>query len=462
MRILMASSEVYPFSKTGGLADVLGALPEALVKLGHEVLVVSPWYKTLKEATPLWIGDVEVPFDGGATACGVGTYEKNGVRYVFVGNSAFERDSIYGYDDDVKRFCLFTRAVPQVSARVGFVPDVVHAHDWHTGYLPMVLEHGWHMPDGFAHKPTVFTIHNAQYQGLSGIEETLYWLRLPTSLTDSYMNYFGYANAMQAALGFAWHVTTVSPTYAEEIKGPEFGYGLDGSFRHISNKLTGILNGIDTGIWNPETDPNLPQTYTAKRLDKKLENKRALCERFNLDPSKPLIGVVSRLVDQKGIDTVIEATSELLWQDWSLIVLGSGATSLENDLHALTAANPGRMASYIGYDEGLAHHIYAAADALAIPSRFEPCGLTQMIAMRYGTLPIARATGGLVDTIDHDRTGFLYEHDRPEGFLWASGVARGAYAAQDHWRYMMSEAMSEDFTWESSAQTYIDLYKSLG
>ena len=466
MRILFASSEVYPFSKTGGLADVVSALPEALVALGHEVLVVSPWYKTLKPSSaghlPLWIGDQSVPFDGGTVNCGVGVLESGGVRYAFVGNALFERDTLYGYSDDVRRFCLFTRAVPQVAARLGFVPDVAHAHDWHAGYLPAVLQHGYHLPDGFAFTPSVFTIHNVQYQGSSGIDEALYWLRLPGALSGSYINRFGSANAMQAALGFAHHVTTVSPTYAQEIQTAAFGYGLDGTLRHISDKLSGILNGIDTGVWNPASDPNLPRQYSGVDAEAKLENKDVLCQRFHLDSSKPLLAVVSRLADQKGIDIFIEAIPELLWQDWNVLVLGSGEAGLEDALRAHTAAHPGRVASYIGYDEGLAHHVYAAADALCVPSRFEPCGLTQMIAMRYGSLPIARATGGLVDTIDHDRTGFLFEHAEPAGLLWATGVARGAHSAPEHWHYMMKQAAAEDFTWRTSAQRYADVYEAVG
>ncbi len=251
MRLLFASSEVYPFSKTGGLGDVAGALPRALVSLGHEVLVVSPWYRTLA-ASPaaLWIGDIDIPFDGGFVSVGVGTLEQGGVRYAFVGHGDFQRDALYGYPDDVRRFCLFSRAVAQVAARVGFQPDVLHANDWHTAYLPMILADGWHLPPGFPGMPSVFTVHNVQYQGVSDLDETLYWLRLPGALRDSYLNHFGSANAMQAGLGFARRVTTVSPSYAEEVKRPEYGCGLDGTFRHIADKFVGILNGIDVQTWN--------------------------------------------------------------------------------------------------------------------------------------------------------------------------------------------------------------------
>ena len=461
MRILFASSEVFPFSKTGGLADVAGALPEALVKLGHEVLVVTPWYGVLKSQQPLWIGDEWVAFDGGLETCGIGHLERNGVDYAFVSHSFFQRDTLYGYSDDVKRFCLFTRAIPQAAAKLNFTPDVVHANDWHTAYLPLVLEKASHLPEGFPNAPSVFTIHNIQYQGNSGLDETAYWLRVPPALTQESMNYFGSANAMQAGLGYAHHVTTVSPTYAREIQQVAYGYGLDGTLRHISGKLSGILNGIDTAVWSPADNPNLPASYSAKDMSAKAVNKAALCQRLGLEPDKPVVGVVSRLADQKGIDILIEALSELLWQDWSLAVLGSGDDMMEDALHAATAANGGRVGTHIGYDESLAHLVYAGSDALLIPSRFEPCGLTQMIAMAYGTLPIARATGGLVDTIEHDKTGFLFEHAEPEGLLWATKVARGAYDAPEHWQYMMREAMAQDFAWQASAKRYADLYDSL-
>ncbi|MDZ7705040.1 MAG: glycogen synthase [Trueperaceae bacterium] len=462
MRVLFVSSEVYPFSKTGGLADVAGALPAALVRQGHEVLVVTPWYKTLAATPPpLWVGDVSVPFDGGFSDCGVGTLECDGVRYAFVGHDDYQRDELYGYDDDVYRFARFTRAVPQVAEHLDFRPDIVHANDWHTGHLPMMLAHGWHLPDGFPGLPSVFTVHNVQYQGASDLGATLYWLRLPSDLTGSYANHFGRANAMQSALGFAHHVTTVSPSYAEEIKEPEYGYGLDGTFRHIDDKLSGILNGLDTDVWDPATDPHLAQPYSADDLTGKRLVKALLCERFGLEPSPPLIGVVSRLADQKGIDLVLYGLDALLGQGWNLLVLGSGDSETEETLRGAAAAHPGRVGSYIGYNEELAHQVYAGCDALAIPSRFEPCGLSQMIAMRYGTLPVARATGGLRDTIRHGYTGFLFEHISSDGVIWASGQARETYRDARDWQQMMRAAMAEDFSWDSSARAYAALYERL-
>ena len=461
MRVLFASSEVFPFSKSGGLADVSGALPRALAGLGHDVLVVSPWYSTLAaDPAPLWIGDVEVPFDGGNEPAGVGTLERDDVRYAFVGHGDFQRARLYGFRDDVRRFSLFTRSVPQVAHRLGFTPDVVHVNDWHTAYLPMVLAHGWHLPEGWPEMPSVLTVHNVQYQGTSELEETLYWLRLPTSLAESHMNHFGSANALQAGLGFAWQVTTVSPTYAQEIGTPEYGFGLDGTFRSIAPKLSGLLNGLDTDTWDPECDSHIPKRYGPGNLGGKGTAKTALCEELELDPDRPLLGLVSRFADQKGIDLLLDAAEGLLAQGWSLALLGSGDPTLEAHASHLASLHAGVVATRVGFSEPLAHRIYAGADALAIPSRFEPCGLSQMIAMRYGTLPIARSTGGLRDTIEHGRTGFLFEHANAEGLLWAASAARARFGSR-HWSEMVRQAMLEDFSWERSARDYQELYRRM-
>jgi len=458
MRVLFASAEVQPFSKTGGLADVAGALPRALAGLGHEVLVVSPWYATLAASPPpLWIGDVDVPFAGGTAPVGVGTLERQGVRYAFVGHEDFRRERLYGFHDDVRRFCRFTRAVPQVAERLQFTPDLAHVNDWHTAYLPMVLAHGWHLPAGFPALPTVLTLHNVQYQGESGIDETLWWLRLPPSLAASPIDHFGRANALQAGVGFAQRVTTVSPSYAEEIQRPEYGYTLDGTFRHVRQRLVGILNGLDTEEWDPSHDRFLPAPFDAGDVSGKAAAKTALAERLGIDEARPFLGVVSRLAEQKGIDLVLAAGERLVAQGWALAMLGSGESGLEQALRALASRHPGRASVTIGFDERLAHLIYAGADALAVPSRFEPCGLSQLIAMRYGTLPVARDTGGLHDTIEHGATGFLFEPLNAEGLLWAAGLAREAYGSSA-WPRMRRRAMARDFSWARSANAYLGLY----
>lgn len=458
MRILYAASEVYPFSKTGGLADVAGALPAALTRLGAELLVVSPWYASLK-ARPYWIGDIPVPFDGRFESAGIGTMEQDGIRYAFIGHPDFSRAEYYGYPDDVRRFSLFTRAIPQAAERLGFKPDLVHVNDWHTAYLPLVLSRGWHLPPGFSGLPSLLTIHNVQYQGESGLDEATWWLRLPRDVRDSWMNRLGQANALQAGLGEASHVNTVSPTYAREIQGEEYGYGLDASFREISSqgRLSGILNGLDTAVWDPATDANLQRRFGPDSIRQgKRAAKEALCSRFGLDPDRPLLAAVSRLADQKGMDVLLESVPGLLEQGWSLFVLGSGDRVLEERFGSLAEQEP-QVAARLGFDESLAHLTYAAADVLAIPSRFEPCGLSQMIAMRYGTLPLARATGGLNDTIDHLKTGFLFEHSASWSLLGTAGLARDLYGRAG-FAAMQSAAMDQDFSWEASARRYRELY----
>jgi starch synthase len=461
MRILFASSEVFPYSKTGGLADVAGALPRALAQLGLEVLVVTPWYAGLRaDPPPLWIGDVEVPFDGGFAPVGAGTLEADGVRYAFVGHDDFRRERPYGYDDDVRRFARFTRAVPAVADRVGFRPDLVHANDWHAGYLPLVLRTGWHLPAGWPDLPSVFTIHNLQHQGVSGLDATIHWLRLPSSAKATGMDHFGTANAMQAGLDAADRITTVSPSYAHEIQRPEYGHGLDGTLRHLAHKLTGILNGLDTTVWDPAADPHLPAGYDADDLAGKAAATAALRAELGLDEGGPIVGAVSRLADQKGIDVLLEAAPALLARGWRLALLGAGDPELERRARALAEARPGAAGVRIGHAEELAHRIYAGADALAIPSRFEPCGLSQLIAMRYGTLPVARATGGLRDTIRHGETGFLFEHADASGLLWAAEEARRALA-DGRAAAMRRAAMGQDVSWDRAARTYRTLYREV-
>ena len=458
MRILYAASEVYPFSKTGGLADVAGALPGQLASLGHEVVVVTPWYAGL-QARPYWIGDVSVPFDGRFVSAGIGTLEKDGVSYAFVGHPDFSRERLYGYPDDVRRFSLFTRAIPQAAERLGFKPDLVHVNDWHSACLPLVLNQGWHLPEGFSGLPSLLTIHNVQYQGESGLDETTWWLRLPREARDSWLNRLGGANALQAGLGAATRVNTVSPSYAREIQQPTYGYGLDASLREVARqgRLSGILNGLDTNVWNPATDAALPRPFTAADCGSgKEQAKQLLCRRFRLDPDRPLIGAVSRLADQKGMDIMLAAVPELLRQGWSIFVLGSGDPVLEEAFSGL-AMSEEQLAARIGFDEQLAHLAYAASDLFLMPSRFEPCGLSQMIAMRYGSLPLARRTGGLADSIEHLKTGFLFDDSSSDSLLAAAGLAAGMYGTAG-FAAMQQSAMARDFSWEAAARRYGELY----
>lgn len=461
MRVLFPSAEVAPFSKTGGLGDVAAALPRALARLGHEVLVVTPWYATLKgRQQPYWVGDIEVAYNGGFEKAGVGTLEKDGVRYAFVGHQDYNRPQLYGYSDDVRRFARFSRAVPEAAHRLGFAPNVVHAHDWHTGFVPLLLARGWHLPPGFTYLPSVFTVHNVQFQGQANMAQVLHWLRLGADVANTYLNHFGVANAMQAGVGFAARVTTVSPTYAQELQSPEFGFMLDGTFRSESAKLSGILNGIDVVEWNPATDSHIARNYSVDDLAGKADCKASLCREFGLDSDRPLLVVISRFAEQKGIDLVVSAGQSLVNMGWNLLFLGTGDEALENGVRHLGTSRPGRAAAMIGYDEALSHRIYAGADALAVPSRFEPCGLTQMIAMRYGTVPLVRATGGLKDTVVQGHTGFVFEHATRQGVLWAAEQALKAHATPT-WQAMQLAGMRQDLSWDRSAKAYADLYASV-
>ena len=461
VRVIHASAEVAPFSKTGGLGDVVGALPAAQAAYGHDVLVVSPWYPELGGVTPvkpMWIGDIDVPFAGGLEPVGVGTLERDGVLYAFVGHADYSRPDPYGYPDDVRRFARFCRAVPPVAARLGFVPDLVHAHDWHAGLLPVLLERGWHLPAGFPGRPSVATVHNVQFQGVAPLAHLLHWARLPLELVGSHLEHEDRGNMLRAAVGFADLVTTVSPSYATELTEPGYGFGLDTTFRALGRRLAGILNGLDVRVWDPARDPHLEATYDAADTSGKERCRSALLEELGLDDGGPLLGVVSRLADQKGIDLLLEALPALLEQGWRLALLGRGDAKLEAAARDAATAAPEQVAVTLAHDEPLAHRVYAGSDALAVPSRFEPCGLSQMIAQRYGTLPLVRATGGLRDTVEHERDGFVFEEASAEELALAAGNARGMWGTQA-WRSMQQRAMAHDRSWRASARDYLERYR---
>lgn len=423
--------------------------------------MVSPWYAGLRGGQrPYWVGDVRVPFSGGFEPAGVGVLERDGVKFAFVGHPDFSRGSPYGYPDDARRFARFSRAVPQAAARLGFTPEVVHANDWQTAYLPLLLARGWHLPPGFAYLPTIFTVHNAQFQGEADLAATLHWLRLGEDVADSYLHHFGNANAMQAALGFATRVTTVSPTYALELQRPEYGFGLDGTFRTVAAKTVGILNGIDTAEWDPAKDPHLSHNYSVETLSARAANKAALSASYGLSVEPPLLAVVSRFAHQKGIDLLLGAAENLQGLGFNLLLLGSGDQQLEDGAGHLAATKPGRVAAQLGFDEGAAHRIYAGADALLVPSRFEPCGLTQMIAMRYGALPVVRETGGLKDTVTHGVTGFVFRDASAHALTGALEELRGLHGTPA-WREMQLAGMRVDNSWEASARRYAELYLSV-
>ncbi|MBY0355861.1 MAG: glycogen/starch synthase, partial [Rickettsiales bacterium] len=480
-QIISVTCETVPYSKTGGLADVAGELSQALTSQGHHVLVLSPWYKGLNPdmPPPTYVGDIEVPFDGGTQRVGVGVVEYKGVTYGFIGDRGVDygfhpqprfadhtiHDNV-AYHENNKRFALFSAAVPYVAATLKFnQPDILHVHDWHGGYLPAMMKHRRDLPAGFADKvKTVFTIHNGGYQGIADMDQALHWMGLPASMRDTSMNNFGAANALTAACGTADVVTTVSPSYAQEIRlGDKHGAE---SLRSLY-PVKGILNGITAEQWDPA---NFKHPFSINDQTGKRKFKEELHEKFDLiDTKRPLMALVSRITkDQKGTDIFLHSIDRLITQGWNIVAAGNGDPELMRQLKAKAKQYKGRMGYHAGYsDTDLTRQIIAGSDAFVIPSRYEPCGITQMQSMRCGTLPIATETGGLKDTIKHDVTGFLFSEkavaqgldSAADALVDAAQKAYDKYGT-DAWKTMQHDAMrkAETFTWEHIAGQYDALF----
>ncbi|HEV7501517.1 MAG TPA: glycogen synthase GlgA, partial [Vicinamibacteria bacterium] len=426
--IAFVTSEMTPFMKTGGLADVAAALPRALGRLGHRVTVFLPRYGRVAFPPGDFVGSVHVPVD--ATPRSAGFYRRRleeGVDVVFIEHPPFfDRPSAYGahgddYADNRLRFAFLARASLEYLRSRGQRPDVFHAHDWQAGLVPVYLRAFYWDDPALYRSPTLFTIHNLAYQGNFGTD-TLDVLGLPWHLgADHALGHNGGISYMKGGIQFAEMVSTVSPQYAREIQGAEMGYGLDGTLRARSGDLVGILNGVDYGEWDPRVDPHIAARYSADDLAGKAACKRDLLQAVGLpqDPDLPVVGIISRLVEQKGFDIVVDAWHDLLQRPMRMVVLGTGDPRLEQGFRALAERAPDRFAVRLDYDEALAHKIEAGADVFLMPSRFEPCGLTQMYSLRYGTVPVVRATGGLYDTVEPwdaasgRGTGFRFDH--PDG-----------------------------------------------
>jgi len=489
MRILHVASEVAPYSKTGGLADVLGALPRALAGLGHEVTVVTPRYRSIdpeRFGLARRLRGLAAPLGGDTVA--VGIYEGQApstprVRVYLVDHKpSFDRDGLYGdargdFADNARRFALLGSAALALAAEFGAWPDVVHGHDWQAGPAILYAKRRW---SDLRPPKTVFTLHNLAFQGLFP-ERVIDELGLPREYyhPDGY-EYYGQVSFLKAGLALADQLSTVSPRYAREIQTPEHGLGMDGLARARKAVLHGILNGADYEIWNPTTDVQLPETYSAEALAGKRICKAALQRELGLPvrADVPLCGSISRLTDQKGFDLVLGALPSILGprpqdgvgrddSDVQYVVLGTGDPALERALSELAARFPKRLAVRIGYDEALSHRIEAGCDLYVMPSRFEPCGLNQMYSLRYGTPPIVRATGGLDDTIvDFDarsRSGTGFKFDRYEaGALvdcWRRALA--AYRNEADFSALVRRCMAQDFGWARAAESYSRLYRSL-
>ena len=467
-RVLMVASEAAPFAKTGGLADVMGSLPPALVKLGQQVAVVIPRYASARIATPERIWDAMPLFVGSRTfTVAIDQIVAGGVRYLFVDcPSLYGRAGIYGeagrdYPDNHLRFAVLNQAAIGI-ARDIFSTDIFHAHDWQAGLVAPYLRETFATDPTFFGAKCILTIHNLGYQGNFppgaladlGLNHSLYH---PAGL-----EFWGQVSFLKGGIVWSDAITTVSPTYAREIQTPEYGAGMDGLLRDRAAKIAGILNGGDYHEWNPEKDPYLPAPYSAQDLSGKRAAKRALLEEIGLpvNAARPLIGIVSRLVGQKGLDLIEQIAGELGEEDMAMVALGVGEARFEALFRVLSKTYPEKFAAAIGYDNALAHRIAAGADMALMPSRYEPCGLTQIYSLRYGAVPIVRATGGLDDTVD-ETTGFKFREYTGEALLGAIREALAAWKNREAWQARMRLGMVRDFSWDASAAEYRRLYQSL-
>jgi starch synthase len=475
VRILFVASEGLPFSKTGGLADVVEALPKALVAQGHEVAVVLPRYRETK-ATAVVMPSLTIPMGGTRLrfpAIADGTL-LSGVRYYFVDDPAyFDRDGLYGgsagdYPDNAERYAEFCRAAIEVSKHV-WPADVFHCHDWQTALVPVLLRTSYGDDPLVKDTPVVFSIHNMGYHG-QFTKDVLDRVGLPQVLFQpSGIEFYGSVNLLKGGLVYADYLTTVSRKYAEEIQTPEYGYGLDGVARTRTDRLVGILNGVDYTAWNPEKDKLIAARYSAKDLSGKQVCKQELLELFGLSHDhleRPLIGIVSRFADQKGFVLIAEKAHELMREDLVLVVLGTGERKYEDLFRALEAAYPGRVGVKIAYDNEMAHKVEAGADMFLMPSRYEPSGLNQMYSLKYGTVPIVRATGGLDDSIEpfdveHGTgTGFKFKEYTGEALLYAVRQALHHYMDERIWKRIQLNGMAKDFSWKGPAAEYAKLYEA--
>jgi starch synthase len=472
MKVLFVTSEVTPFSKSGGLGDVAGALPAALAALGHDVKIVSPRYASVKAGRLTPTGHslvLRFPFgEVGGPLLSARLSER--LEVLFLENAPyFERGGLYGdaageFGDNHRRFAYLTLGAFQAAQRLRFIPDVIHFNDWQTGLGPLALRRGY-QGTALGRARTVFTIHNLAYQGQFG-KDIMGDLGLPWDVftSENGLEFYDSVNFMKAGLTFADALTTVSPTYAREIQTPEHGFGLDGLLRRRQHVLTGMLNGIDTHEWDPSTDAFLPERYAAQEMAGKAACKRELLRRFGLaDTTAPVFGIVSRLAWQKGIDLLLEALPTALQADMRFVAVGSGEGHYEEALRQLQARFPQQVGTFIGFDAGLSHLVEAGADFFTMPSRYEPCGLNQMYSLRYGTVPIVRATGGLADTVEDglDGNGVLFEAFHPAALLGALRRALALYADPPRLEAFRRRGMEKDFSWASSARKYEALYASL-
>jgi starch synthase len=460
MKILFCSSEVVPFAKTGGLADVAGALPKALAKKGADVKITMPLYKNIKPKSNTPLAHTPVA--------------KN-VDCLFIENdSFFNRDGLYGtslgdHPDNLERFAFYCMKTLALMKDIDFQPDIIHCNDWQSALIPVYLKSIFRDDSFFKKAKTVFTIHNLAYQGVFaenefnkiGIDRSLFGIQG--------LEFYGKVNLLKGALIFSDHLTTVSPTYAREIQTKEFGCGLEGVLYERRNNLSGILNGLDYDIWNPQVDSLIFEKFSSDDLSGKAKNKQLLQKQSGLavDKSIPLFGMISRLAEQKGLDLLAKTIEQLMKLNIQVIILGTGEKYYHDLLGAMAKKYPRKLSLNLKFDDKLAHSIYAASDIFLMPSRYEPCGLGQLISLKYGTIPLVFKTGGLADTIeDFDEkrgcgNGFVFDEYDPEVFFETIKRSIDTYRIKELWKELVLAAFACDFSWENSAKHYLDLYKRI-
>ena len=475
MKILFATSEAVPFCKTGGLADVAGSLPQALAASGDKVEVILPLYQRVSDAWRnelSFVCNIEVPLGWRRVYCGLFRMEKDGVTWYFVDNEYyFKRDALYGHYDDGERFGFFSRAIVALLPSLEFLPEVIHCNDWQTALVPIYLKDEcvrWPEVRGIK---TVFTIHNIEYQGRYGKEtlEDLFGLA-PGWFADGTVAMDGDVNLLKGALMVCDAITAVSPTYAQELRHAFFAHGMQSVIERNAGKLHGVLNGIDMARYDPSTGTGIPHKFSVKSMAGKAKNKAHLQEQMRLtaNPDVPVIGIVSRLVSHKGLDLICQVFDQIMDLNCQFVVLGSGDWNYEQFFEQKRGQYDGRMGLYRGYNEGLANTIYAGADLLLMPSKSEPCGLAQMIAMRYGTVPIVRETGGLKDTVHPYEAwcgagnGFTFADYNSGDMLYVIRQAVDLYYNNPTaFKQLRRTGMEEDFSWANSANSYNEIYRSI-
>jgi starch synthase len=472
MKILFATSEAGPFLRTGGLGDVSAALPQALSKQKQDVRVIMPLYDAIKDTyrqTMQFVGSKVVTLGWRQQYAGVYSCIYDGVTFYFIDNEYyFRRFGVYGHYDDAERFSFFSKAVLEILPLIDFYPEVIHCNDWQTSLVPVMLDAFYRKTPEYADIKTIVTIHNIEFQG--SVDKVC--IADVFGIPDSHKNIVEYgnnANMLKAGIEAANAVTTVSKTYAEEILNPYYAYGLENILSKRSYKIHGIVNGIDTILYNPLRDKALFSNFSAKTVStKKAPNKKGLQEMVSLPViDKPVIGMVTRLTNQKGLDLIMEVLEEILYMDLQMVILGTGDWKYEVALQEMAKRYANKLAVVINFSQDIASKIYAGSDMFLMPSKFEPCGLSQIIAMRYGSVPIVRETGGLKDTVpafdstDGTGRGFTFKTYNAYDMLDAIRRAVVTYNNKEDWTKVVANAMSGDYSWKVSAKEYIDLYKSI-